>query len=299
MSHALKLHPRNVERIERQRKRRGSAIQWPSFQGTAILVGTSISKVSVYVDATLGNEAKQNAADLLADADRIVGANAGYFGAGASGAVNVLLFALGGATDGTGGADHMACDFVTGGNIEVCVSYGNSMRCSALFEAEYSECCMNGQLCGLSTGEALSRWCAMEVSNNALSDFASAPVWDQDGRPNFVDTADQTDTNYDSIGCGMAFLSWLVSLGHPLNTIAPEMVKLGDSGTLADLYQALTGDAKTNAWSKFITALEVLSGVTSDDPFYGSPPPPPLPPSSTVTFKVNGTVTLAGSVASG
>jgi hypothetical protein len=298
MSHALKLHP---AKQDRQRKRRGSAIQWPSFQGAAVLIGTSISKVSVYVDATLGSEAKQNAADLLADADRIVGANAGYFGAGAGGAVNVILFALGGVTDGTGGADHMSCDFVTGANIEVCVSYGNSMRCSALFEAEYSECCMNGQLCGLSTGEALSRWCAMEVSNNALADFASAPVWDQDGRPNFVDTTDQTDTNYDSIGCGMAFLSWLVSLGHPLNTIAPKMVGLGDAGTLASLYGVLAGDAAGNAWSKFNAALDTLSGaITSDDPFAGAappPPPPPPPPPTTRTFQVNGTVTLSGIIA--
>ena len=32
---------------------------------------------------------------------------------------------------------------------------------------------MNGNLCGLSTGEALSRWCAMLIGDNALADFAS------------------------------------------------------------------------------------------------------------------------------
>jgi len=33
-------------------------------------------------------------------------------------------------------------------------------------------CSMGGNLCGVSTGEALSRWCAVVVGNNALADFA-------------------------------------------------------------------------------------------------------------------------------
>ena len=32
-------------------------------------------------------------------------------------------------------------------------------------------CSMGGNLCGVSTGEALSRWCAVVVGNNALADF--------------------------------------------------------------------------------------------------------------------------------
>jgi hypothetical protein len=162
----------------------------------------------------------------------------------------------------------MGCDYNTGAQIEVCVSYGNSMRCSALFEAELSENQMNGQLCGLSTGEALSRWCSMVVGNNALSDFVSAPTWDQDGRANFVDTTDQTDQNYDSIGCGMAFLSWVMSQGFTLSQAAVAMVKLGDSGTLAGLYAALTG--KTTAWGDFNAALSGRT-ITSDDPFGALP----------------------------
>ena len=42
------------------------------------------------------------------------------------------LFALGGATDGTGGADHNGCDYTTGAAIEVCASFGHSARVSAL-----------------------------------------------------------------------------------------------------------------------------------------------------------------------
>src|ERR1700681_329879 len=141
---------------------------WPSFQGQAALVGTSPSgRVTIYVDPTLGQPGQQNALDLLADADRVVQANEHLFGTSA-GSVNVIIFALCGATHRTGGADHMGCDYMTGNNIELCAAFGNSMRVSALFEAELSECNMGGNLCGLSTGEALSRWCAASVSHNAL-----------------------------------------------------------------------------------------------------------------------------------
>jgi hypothetical protein len=66
----------------------------------------------------------------------------------------------------------------------------------------------------------------------------------------------------------MAFLSWLMSQQHSLSDVAPAMVPLGDSGTLAELSGHLTADAATNAWSKFSAAVNALpGGVTSDDPF--------------------------------
>ena len=134
-----------------------AAPAWPSYTGTSQFVGTSPSgRVTVYVDPTLGQPALQNAQDLVNDADRVVTANDSIFGT-TGGPVSVIVFALGGATDGTGGADHMGCDYTTGAAIECCASFGNSARVSALFEAELSECSMNGNLCGLSTGEALSR----------------------------------------------------------------------------------------------------------------------------------------------
>ena len=263
-------------------KRRGGAVErdvpvapsWPSFTGNSQFVGISPSgRVTVYVDPALGQPALANAQDLLNDADRIVAANDKIFGT-TGGPVSTIVFAMGGNTDGTGGADHMGCDFVSGAAIEVCASFGNSARVSALFEAEYSECSMGGNLCGVSTGEALSRWCAAVVGNSALSDFATAPQWYQDGAPNYVDQTDPTDRNADSTGCGMAFLSWLMSKGYSLNQIAQEIVSLGDSGTLAQLYGALTSDTASNAWSNFMAAVQSLSGgVTSDDPFNGSSQP--------------------------
>jgi hypothetical protein len=223
----------------------------------------------VYVDPTLGAPALQNAQDLVNDGDRVVNANDAIFGT-TGGSVSVIIFALDGQTDGTGGADHGGCDYTTGAAIEVCASFGNSARVSALFEAELSECSMGGNLCGVSSGEALSRWCAAEVGNNALSDFASAPTWAQDGMPDYVDKTDPTDQNSDSIGCGMAFISWLMSQGYVLDKIAPVLVGLGAAGTLAQLYAKLTSQPASNAWSSFQAAVNALpNGVTSDDPFGG------------------------------
>jgi hypothetical protein len=250
--------------------RRGPPLppQWPSFAGTSQFVGTSpTGQVIVFVDPALGPRGLQNAQDLVEDADRVVNANDQLFGT-QGGPVNVIVFALDGRTDGTGGADHMGCDFTTGSAIEVCVAFGNSARVSALFEAELSECSMGGNLCGVSTGEALSRWCAAVISNDALADFATAPTWAAQGFPNFVDRTDPTDTNPVSTGNGMAFISWLISLGHSLDTIAPALVSLGTGGTLAQLFASLTGESPTNAFSKFMAAVHNLpNDVTSDDPF--------------------------------
>jgi hypothetical protein len=260
-SHPIRKTPFVVRRDE------PAVPQWPSYTGTSQLVGTSPSgRVTVYVDPSLGQPALQNAQDLVQDADRVVAANDALFGT--SGVpVNVIVFAMGGNTDGTGGADHLGCDYTTGGAIEVCAAFGNSARVSALFEAELSECSMGGNLCGLSTGEALSRWCAEVIGKNALSDFATAPTWAQDGMPDYVQQTAQTDQDADSTGCGMVFLSWLMSQGYQLNVIAPAMVSLGDSGTLAQLYAKLTGDTASNAWPKFIAAARALPNITSDDPF--------------------------------
>jgi uncharacterized protein GlcG (DUF336 family) len=245
----------------------GTTPAWPSYTGTAELVGKSSRGVTVYVDPSLGDPALRNARDLLAAADRVVEQNDAFFGI-VGGPVDVIVFALNGQTDGTGGADHGGCDFTTGNAIEVDASYGNSIRVVGLFEAELSECAMNGRLCGLSTGEALSRWCAAVVSSNALTDFATAPQWARDGMPNWVDQAAQTDQDADSTGCGMAFLSWIIGQGHTLSQVAQTMVKLGDAGTLAELYGQLASQAASSAWPSFLAAVQGLAGgVTTDDPF--------------------------------
>jgi hypothetical protein len=278
------------------------APQWPSYQGNSQFVGTSPSgKVTIYVDPTLGPPGLQNAQDLVKDADRVATANDAIFGT-VGGSVSVIVFALGGNTDGTGGADHMGCDYTTGAAIEVCASYGNSARVSALFEAELSECSMDGNLCGASTGEGLSRWCAAVISNNALADFSTAPQWAQSNMPDFVNQTEATDQNAVSTGCTMAFLSWLMSQGHPLGQIAPAMVSLGDNGTLAQLYASLTSEAQQNAWPLFQSAVEALpGGITNDDPFGGVAQPTQIAHITPLTAAIAGRVfaSILGDIATG
>jgi len=276
--------------------------QWPSFTGTAQFVGTTASgRVTVYVDPTTGQSGLQNAQDLLNDADRVVSANDQLFGT-TGGPVSVVVFALDGATDGSGGADHMGCDYATGAAIEVCASYGNSARVSALFEAELSECSMGGNLCGVSTGEALSRWCAAVIGNNALGDFATAPTWARDGMTDYVNQTDPTDRGADSTGCGMAFISWLMSTGADLGSIARAIVAGGNTGTLADLYAQLRSDAGVNAWPKFLAAVQALpNGVTNDDPFGGASQPAQLGHLAPWTVELAGKVfsTILADIAAG
>lgn len=261
-------HPIRATKFLVQRQAAPAAPKWPSYTGASQRVGESADgRVTVYVDPSLGAPALKNAQDLVDDADRIAKANDALFGS-TGGDVEVIIYAIGGATDGTGGADHMACDYTNGAAIEVCASFGNSARVSALFEAELSECSMGGNLCGVSTGEALSRWCAQVIGNNALADFATAPQWAQDGMPDYVNRTDPSDQNADSIGCGMAFISWLIHEGTSLDKVAQAMVSLGEASTLAQLFTKLTGNAVTGAWPQFQAAVRSLpNGITSDDPF--------------------------------
>src|SRR6266478_4183499 len=229
-------HPIRRETAAPSRRGNAGPPHWPSYTGASQFVGVSPSgRVTVYVDPTLGEKALKNAEDLINDADRVVAANDAIFGT-SGGPVSVILFALSGATDGTGGADHMGCDYTT--------------------------------------GEALSRWCAATTSSNALDDFATAPQWASNGMPDFVNHTEPTDQKANSTGCGMAFLSWLMSQGYDLGKIAPAMVSLGDTGTLAQLYQVLTGKPSAQALPAFMAAVKSLkNGVTADDPFKGASHP--------------------------
>jgi hypothetical protein len=85
----------------------------------------------------------------------------------------------------------------------------------------------------------------------------------------------------------MAFLSWLMSQGYGLDAIAQRLVSLGDSGTLAQL----ASDAASNAWPKFVAAVQALpNGITNDHPFSGASQ------SAQLAHLAPWTVALAGSV---
>ena len=83
---------------------------WPSYTGTSQLVGTSSLGVTVYVDPSLGDRRFRTRTTCSPPPIRSCRQNNAIFGI-TGGAVDVIVFALGGQTDGTGGADHDGCDF--------------------------------------------------------------------------------------------------------------------------------------------------------------------------------------------
>jgi hypothetical protein len=120
----------------------------------------------VYVDQALGDPGVQNANSLLQAADAVVAQNNDIFGIDGA-PVSVVIYAMGGATDGSGGADHGGCDFTVGNAIEVDASFGSPNRIIGLFEAELSECAMN---CGM----AFVSWLLSQGKN--LGQVAKAMV---------------------------------------------------------------------------------------------------------------------------
>jgi hypothetical protein len=117
-----------------------------------------------------------------------------------------------------------------------------------------------------------------------MAGYATAVAWDQAGRPNFVDSNENTDQNPVSTGCGMVFIDWLFSLGYDFAAITRAA-----SATLGGVYAILVG--KTSAWADFTAALSAVQ-IQDDDPFrsYGGTAPPPPPTSGDLVLALTGTV---------
>jgi hypothetical protein len=152
-------------------------------------------------------------------------------------------------TAGSTGASHSSClgtDISVGGS-----SGGDVDFIRSLLVAEADEVFManfgKGWDCGASPGEGLSRVLANDIYQDVEpAGFISSNVWlNSRPRPNWVDDAKSTDTDYPSIGCSVLFLNWLrFQLKHTWEDIVA-----GGGATLADTYNSLTG--KDTAWQDF------------------------------------------------
>ena len=250
---------------------------------------TSDGLVTVYVDTSLPANAKLVAAALLGEAPNLVKQCEAWFGIPCQ-PVNLIVASLSGSNDGTGGAYHYGCSFSDGGDLYVdyAVQHDGVTMDAGLFIAELSEAFMGAQAkgwnCGGSGGEALSRLCAELVSGGpggALGAFASAPSWEQAGKPNWIDSDQGSDQDYPSIGCGLVYLSWMMAQGYS----AAQITQAGEpQGTLASNYAAVTGETASSAWPKLIAGVNALGKpIANDDPFGGiaanpQPAPTPTPP---------------------
>jgi hypothetical protein len=273
------------------------------FDFPTTLAGTSADGLTtVYYDPSLGQGGADLATALIAAASGLNTDCSTWFGIPCQ-PVNLIIADLGSGGTGDGGAYHYGCDFATGGDIYIDAATGNPDMDEGLYVAELTECFMGtqnlGWSCGASNGEALSRWLAENVSGGpggALAAFATAPAWDQAGRPNWIDQTESTDQDDIATGCGVVYLSWMISLGQSL----AQLVQAGGA-TFADNYQALTG--KTTAWADLTAALAGVT-ISDDDPFAGAapqpqpqPPPPPAPSPAPPPPAPNGTITQDQAIA--
>ena len=272
------LNPHERTRVlgDYQAARRRAAATLPAerFDFPTQLIGkTPDGYVTLYVNPSLGKPGVDLARQVFTVIDTTYAHSRAYFNLPAH-PVNVIIAGIGNATDGSGGAYHYGCGFDPGGDIYCDAAFGNPGLTNGLFVAELTESFMGAQNkgwdCGGSNGEALSRFLAELESGGprgALAGFSTGPLWDQAGRPNWIDATEPTDRDGASIGCGVVYLYWMISKGFA----AAQITQAGcPDGTIASNYSALTG--ATSAWRDFITAVGSLSqAIVSDDPWGTTP----------------------------
>ncbi len=264
----LVLHPKRVV---------ASAFDYPM-----IAVG-STANVQVMYDATdLGVADLANAQKVLARAEADYQILKTLFGGVQTAKLNVLISPLSPGDDGSNGAYHASCQatdlYVDSDTAD---AEGDKLT-SALYIAEavevFSAAQAKGWNCGESAGEGLSRALAESMYEGVLDGYSTFGYWLDGPRGDWVSVTDPTDTNPDSTGCAVGFLTWLQS-------IVGSWAKITQAGgaTLADTYAAVTG--KTTAWADFSAACQARwpvgqpSGVLIDNPWAAAPPsPPPSPP---------------------
>jgi hypothetical protein len=237
---------------------------------TPYMVVGSVGPVEVGYDPSLGEGGVAAAQGLLDQADLAYEAVQGWYGSTAIGApVTAIVVPMSPGHDGSGGALHYGCDFVTGPELFLDAAFNHRRIELGLFIAELTECFQGAQgfgwQCGGSNGEALSRWHAQQLTGGplgAMRPWETGPRWAAAGHPNWIDRTNNNDLFEPAVGCGMVYLWWM--LRRRGFTIA-EITQAGGT-TLGSNYQLLTG--ASNGWKRFIHAVRALPhGVTSDNPW--------------------------------
>jgi hypothetical protein len=193
---------------------------------------------------------------VLKSCERDYESLAGFFGQSKVLQFNIIIAPLSQALDGKGGAYHhhcgatdLYCDVQITPEINADVTSALLVAQAAeVFEAEQG----GGWRCGSSNGEGLSRVLASELYPSVLEErgYATAPIWLNSNRPNFVRRTHPTDMNPVAIGCSVLFLNYLHSqLGYGWNKICQAA-----GPNLSDTFHKLTG--KTAPFLEFSKQLE-------------------------------------------
>ena len=223
----------------------------------------STANFDVSYDSTLGANGAAMADAILAHCEPDLAQLRSYFGGVTAGRFSVFI------DPGAFGAFHDSCADTgihcaafsgTDGDLE------NFLNC-----AEVDEVLMavqaKGWNCGFSNGEGLSRVLATELHPASLGRFATASVWLNSARQDFVTQTEFTDRDHVSIGCATLFINYL---RHQLHFTLPQIVQAGGA-TLQQTYETLTGSS--DAFGSFAALLDSFfpPGVTvnlpNDNPF--------------------------------
>ena len=219
---------------------------------------------AVYVDPALGRDGQKDADFVLARCEADYARISVYFGGLKPGPFNVILFAHStGAYHNTCGATDLFCDAQTQPANGPYSELQNIMEFVEVFEALQRK----GWICGYSNGEGLSRVLAASIYPRALKDFATASLWLNSKRHNYVDHTYKSDGGLVPDGCSVLFLNWLhYQLRHPWQQIVA-----AGAPTLGQTYTKLTGRAA--GFTRFRALIEAhfpasrQSTLATDNPF--------------------------------
>ena len=240
------------------------AVSDPStLKDPANLVGQT-EHFAVYVDPALGDDGVTDAQDVLARCEADYANVSGYFSGLQAGPFAVILFANpNGAYHMTCAATDLFCDAVTNPANGDLSEFLNVAEFVEVFEAVQGQ----GWDCGKGNGEGLSRVLATDAYPAQLDGFATASVWLDSRRDDFVDRNFNGDTNPEANGCSVLFLNWL---RFQLDFTWQQIVGAA-APTLGQTYTKLTG--KTDGFRQFTALLEANfpkgspSGLATDNPF--------------------------------
>jgi hypothetical protein len=226
----------------------------------------STSRFVVSYDQSLGAHGKTLAAAMLQTCERDYAATAAYFGNLTPAGLPITVYL----DPGTNGAYHttcadtgLHCDIFGGANPDLV----RMLMVAELVEV-FEDAQGAGWNCGYSNGEALSRILATLQYPAQLDGFATAGVWLDSDRPDFVNQNDPTDRNPVSTGCAVLFLYYLRGqLGYAW----PDIVRVG-SQTPRQTYATLSArsDDPFPAFSALLANAfppGTPSGLTGDNPF--------------------------------
>ena len=238
----------------------------PHLDYPATFVGT-VGNMTLSYDPSLGAQGLALAQQFLNVANRPYLDMESFFGIN-GGAVQVIIAPLSGNNDGSGGAYHYGCDFVSGGTLYLDATFAATINPVdlevALYVAELSECFMGAQGkgwgCGYSNGEGLSRFLAEEETPwGTLAGFQTAAAWVAAGYPDWVTHTELTDQDSVSTGCAILYIYWMRSRGYSIAQITQ-----AGGATLQANYKTLTG--ANSAYADLVAAAKAIA-VTSDNPF--------------------------------